>query len=161
MGLLKSLSDEIRLRHYSPKTLKAYSIWICKLRHFTRQKDPQKPTPEDVKAFLTFLAVKQKVSASSQNQAFNALWFFFRHVLKKEFRQPRDGLVRTKRKPHIPVVLSRQEIHAILQSLKYPYDLACKLLYGCGLRLSECLELRVQCFNFDAGVVAVSIFAEL
>ena len=111
-------------------------------------------TSSDVKEFLTFLAVTQKVSASSQNQAFNALLFFFRHVLKKEFGKI-DGVVRAKQKPYIPVVLSREEIHAIFQNLKYPYHLVGKLLYGCGLRLSECLTLRVQNFNFDAGVLTV------
>ena len=111
-------------------------------------------TTDDVKLFLTFLAVEQKVAASTQNQAFNALLFFFRHVLHKEFGEI-DGVVRAKRKPYIPVVLSREEIEAILQHLEPPYDLVMKLLYGCGLRVSECLNLRVQCFNFDARVLTV------
>jgi len=151
---LEGLSNEIEVRHYSPKTLKSYSTWIFKLRHFTRSKDPQALTPSDVKEFLTFLAVKQKVSASSQNQAFNALLFFFRHVLKKEFGRI-DGVVRAKHKPCIPVVLSRAEIDAIIRNLKYPHDLVTKLLYGCSLRLSGCLGLRAQSFNFDAGVLTV------
>jgi integron integrase len=107
-----------------------------------------------VKEFLTFLAVEQKVSASSQNQAFNALLFLFRHVLKKDFGRV-DGVVRAKQRPYIPVVLSRQEVDAVIRNLKYPYDLVGKLLYGCGLRLSECLSLRVQNFNFDAGVLTI------
>lgn len=151
---IEGLSNEIKVRHYSPKTLKSYSTWIFKLRHFTRSKDPKLLCSSDVKEFLTFLAVKQKVSASSQNQAFNALLFFFRHVLKKDFG-PVDGVVRAKQKPYIPVVLSREEIDAIIRKLRYPYDLVAKLLYGCGLRLTECLSLRVQSFNFDAGVLTV------
>ena len=151
---IEGLSNEIRVRHYSPKTLKSYSTWIFKLRHFTRSKDPQLLSSSDVKEFLTFLAVNQKLSASSQNQAFNALLFFFRHVLKKDFG-PVDGVVRAKQKPYIPVVLSREEVDAIIRNLKYPYDLVAKLLYGCGLRLTECLSLRVQNFNFDAGVLTV------
>jgi site-specific recombinase XerD len=99
-----------------------------------------------VKQFLTDLAVKRKVAASTQNQAFNALLFFFRHVLKKEFGKV-DGVMRAKRKPYIPVVLSREEIDAILSRLTSPYDLLVKLLYGCGLRLFECLYLRVH-FNW-------------
>jgi len=109
---------------------------------------------DDVKEYLTFLAVKRKVSASTQNQAFNALLFFFRHVMDKEFGKV-DGVVRAKQKPYIPVVLSREEIDAVLMHLSPPYDLVVKLLYGCGLRLFECLNLRVHCFNFDAEVLTV------
>jgi integron integrase len=80
--------------------------------------------------------------------------FFYRHVLNKEFGKV-EGVVRAKRKPYVPVVLSREEIETILQHLPPPYDLVVKLLYGCGLRLSECLQLRVQCFNVDAGVLTI------
>ena len=151
---LEELSNTIKVRHYSPKTLKSYSTWVRKLRAFCKSKDPETLSAEDVKAFLTFLAVKRKMSASSQNQAFNALLFFFRHVLGREFGKI-DGVVRAKQKPYIPVVLSRNEIDAIIETLKYPYDLVVKLLYGCGLRLFECLNLRVQSVNFDFGVLTV------
>jgi len=80
--------------------------------------------------------------------------FFFRHVLKKEFGKI-EGVVRAKRKPYIPVVLSREEIDRILQNLQYPFDLVVKLLYGCGLRLSECLKLRIHNFNFDHHVLTI------
>ena len=151
---LEGLKNEIQVRHYSVKTLKAYSLWAEKLRHFTKDKNPEALTIDDVKAFLTFLAVKKKVSASSQNQAFNGLLFFFRHVLKKEFGKV-DGVVRAKRKPYIPVVLSRDEVDRVLKNLSPPYDLVGKLLYGCGLRLSECMKLRVHNFNFDHDVLTV------
>jgi len=150
----KQLSNEIKVRHYSPKTLKSYSIWVRKLQYFSKSKDTALLSTTDVKDFLTFLAVKQKVSASSQNQAFNALLFFFRHVLNREFGKI-DGVVRAKRKQYIPVVLSREEIDAIVGNLKYPYDLVVKLLYGCGLRLFECLNLRVQSFSFDFSILAI------
>lgn len=78
----------------------------------------------------------------------------FRHVLKKEFGKI-DGVVRAKRKPYIPVVLSREEIDCIFQNLRQPYDLVVKLLYGCGLRLSECMKLRVHNFNFDHNVITI------
>jgi integron integrase len=107
-----------------------------------------------VKEFITHLAVECGVSASSQNQAFNALLFFFRNVLQKDFGEIR-GVVRAKRKPYIPVVLSRQEVDAVVRNLYPPYDLVAKLLYGCGLRLSECLKLRIHNFNLDAGVLTV------
>jgi integron integrase len=148
------LNNEIRVRHYSPKTLKSYSTWVRKLQAFTKSKNPEALSSSDVKEFLTFLAVKQKVSASSQNQAFNALLFVFRNVLKKDFGEI-DGVVRAKRRHYIPVVLSREEIDKIIKNLPYPYSLMVKLLYGCGLRLSECLNIRVNNFNFDAGVLTV------
>ena len=147
-------SNEIKVRHYSPKTLKSYGTWIHKFQYFCRSKEPDTLTVDDVKAFLTFLAVKQKVSASSQNQSFNALLFFFRHVLKREFGKI-EGVVRAKQKPYIPVVLSREEVDAIIGNLKYPYALVAKLLYGCGLRLFESLNLRIQDLNFDTCVLTV------
>ncbi len=125
-----------------------------KFQAFTHSKAAEFLSTDDVKEFLTFLAVTQKVSATTQNQAFNALLFFYRHVLRKEFGKV-DGVVRAKRKPYIPVVLSREEIDAVLKYLVPPYDLVVKLIYGCGLRLFECLGLRVHCMNFDAGVLTV------
>jgi integron integrase len=149
-----ALANEIKIRHYSSKTLSTYKGWVRKFQTFTKSKQPLSLATHDVKEFLTFLAVKSKVSSSTQNQAFNALLFFFRHVLGKEFGAV-DGVVRAKRKPYIPVVLSREEIDAIFTYLSPPYDLVVKLLYGCGLRLFECLNLRVHCFNFDALVLTV------
>jgi integron integrase len=148
------LANDIQVRHYSPKTLKAYRQWLQHFQTFTRSKDPAALSTTDVREFLTYLAVQRKVSASTQNQAFNALLFVYRHVLNKEFGQV-EGVVRAKRKPYVPVVLSRGEIETILQHLLPPYDLVVKLLYGCGLRVSECLQLRVQCLNFEAGVLTI------
>jgi integron integrase len=148
------LEDEIRVRHYSSKTLKTYKGWVQKFQIFTRSKNAELLSSDDVKEYLTFLAVKRKVSSTTQNQAFNSLLFLYRHVLGREFGKL-DGVVRAKRKPYIPVVLSREEIDSILRFLEPPYDLVVKLLYGCGLRLFECLGLRVQCMNFDAGILTV------
>ncbi|MDY6881666.1 MAG: integron integrase [Thermodesulfobacteriota bacterium] len=148
------LKAEISLRHYSPKTLRSYSGWIRRFQDYTRSKDTRLLTSVDVKDYLTFLAVKSKVSASSQNQAFHALLFFYRHVLKKDFGDQKE-VPRAKRKPHIPVVLSREEVDRIIEKLRYPYSLVVKLLYGCGLRLFECLNLRVGSFNFDTGILTV------
>ncbi|NVM23345.1 MAG: integron integrase [Desulfobacterales bacterium] len=148
------LKDEIVIRHYSPKTLRAYTGWARQFQGFTKSKYPRLLSPADVKDFLTFLATKRKVSASSQNQAFNALLFFFRHVLKKEFGEIK-GVPRAKKKPYIPVVLSREEIDSIISALALPYDLIVKMLYGCGLRISECMSLRVQSFNFDNLILTV------
>ncbi|MBI9088619.1 MAG: phage integrase N-terminal SAM-like domain-containing protein [Desulfobacterium sp.] len=145
---IADLADEIKVRHYSPKTLKSYRNWAYKLQAFLGSKAPESLDSEDVKRFLTHLAVEMKVSASSQNQAFNGLLFFYRHVLGREFGKI-EGVVRAKKRPYIPVVLSKDEVHRVLDNLPYPYDLLVKLLYGCGLRLFECLNLRVNNFNFD------------
>ena len=148
------LKNEISLRHYSVKTLRSYTGWVRRLQDYTKSKDLKLLSSQDVKDYLTFLAVKKKLSASSQNQAFNALLFFYRHVLKKEFAGFQD-IPRAKRKPYIPVVLSREEIDKIISNLSSPYDLITKVLYGCGLRLFECLNLRVGCMNFDTGILTV------
>ena len=148
------LVSEIKIRHYSPKTLKAYRGWIRQFQNFTKSKDYQKLSQKDVVDFLSYLAIEKQVSASSQNQAFNALLFLFKQVLKREFGEIK-GVARAKRKAYIPVVLSREEIDLIFDHLYDPVDLVAKLLYGCGLRLFECLNLRVQNFNFDAGILTI------
>lgn len=153
-AVYENLDSEIRLRHYSRKTLRAYRGWVRQFQGFTSSKNPRLLSDSDVKDFLTHLAVKRKVSASSQNQAFHSLLFFFRHVLKNEFGELKD-VPRAKRKPYIPVVLSREEVNSIVDALTYPYSLVVKLLYGCGLRLFECLNLRVQNFNYDHGVLTI------
>lgn len=154
IDVFEGLAREIKLRHYSPKTLKSYRGWVRRFQTFTQSKDYQSLSQQNVVAFLSDLAVEKKVSASSQNQAFNALLFLFRNVLDKEFGEIK-GVARAKRKPYIPVVLSREEIELIFDHLEEPIDLIAKLLYGCGLRLFECLNLRVHCFNFDAGILTV------
>ncbi|MBE9525853.1 MAG: integron integrase [Proteobacteria bacterium] len=154
MPVYKQLENEIKLRHYSPKTLKAYRTWTRQLQGYTKSKDYQNLCQHDVIDFLTWLAVERKVSASSQNQAFNALLFLFKQVLKKEFGEIK-GVTRAKRKPYIPVVLSRDEIDLILDHLNDPVNLVVKLLYGCGLRISEGVNLRIHNFNFDTGILTI------
>lgn len=141
-------------RSYSPATSECYVHWARKFQTFTHGKPPGQLATEDVKGFLTDLAVRRDVAASTQNQAFNALLFFFRHVLGREFGKV-DGVVRAKRRRHIPVVLSRDEIDGVVARLEPPIDLVVLLLYGCGLRVSEALGLRIQCFNLDEGILTV------
>jgi integron integrase len=151
---IEQLAAEIKIRHYSRKTLKTYADWARKFQRYLRDKPPGELSSIEVKEYLTYLAVKCRVAASTQNQAFNALLFLFRHVLKKDFGDQRD-VPRAKKSKYIPVVLSRQEVDAILNHLEYPFDLVVSLLYGCGLRLFECLCLRVQNFNFEDGILTV------
>lgn len=153
-AVLETMAAEIKVRHYSRKTLKTYANWSRQFQRFLKNKAPQELTGDDVKEYLTCLAVKCKVAASTQNQAFNSLLFFFRHGLKREFGELRN-VPRAKKSLYIPVVLSRPEIDAILAQLSYPFDLVVKLLFGCGLRQFECLQLRVRDFNFDAGKLTI------
>jgi integron integrase len=152
--VIDRLAGEIKTRHYSRKTLQAYVGWSRKFQLYLEHKSPGDLSSEDVKKYLTYLAVTRKVSASTQNQAFNALLFLFRHILKKDFGDHKE-VPRAKRSSYLPVVLTRDEINAVLRRLSPPYDLIVKMLYGCGLRLFECLKLRVQNFNFDEGVLTV------
>jgi len=148
------LRAAIMVRHYSPKTLKSYSAWARKFQGFVRNKSPSAVTVEDAKAFFSFLAVEKNISASSQNLAFNALLFLYRHVLGRDFGKV-EGVVRAKKRPYIPVVLSREEVERLIAHLPLPCDRVAKLLYGCGLRLFECLKLRVQDVDFDMGMLTV------
>ena len=152
--IIAKLAGEIKLRHYSRRTLQTYAHWSRQFQRFLKNKNPEELSPVDVKEYLTWLAVKCHVAASTQNQAFNSLLFLYRHALQKDFGRHTD-IPRAKKSLYIPVVLSRAEIDAILQHLSYPYNLVVNLLFGCGLRLFECLQLRVRDFNFDAGVLTV------
>lgn len=153
-ALLVVLAGEIKVRHYSRKTLKTYAHWSRQFQRFLKNKPPQELSTADVKEYLTYLAVKCKVAATTQNQAFNSLLFLFRHALKREFGVLKD-VPRAKKSLYIPMVLSMSEIDAILKQLYYPYNLIVKVLFGCGLRLFECLQIRVSDFNFDGGKLLV------
>jgi len=150
----RDLEAAILLRNYSPRTLEAYRFWLVKFQAFVRSRPTAELAGQEVRGFLSDLAVRQRVAASTQNQAFNALLFFYRHVLRREFGQL-DGVVRAKRHRYVPVVLSRSEVEALLGQLQPPYHLVGLLLYGCGLRLNECVNLRVQCFNLDSKLLTV------
>jgi site-specific recombinase XerD len=150
----RDLEGTIALRNYSRKTLAAYRLWVGKFQAFVRSRPTDELGADEVRGFLTELAVRYGVAAATQNQAFNALLFFYRHVLRREFGQL-DGVVRAKRHRYVPVVLSRAETEAILGELHPPYRLVGLLLYGCGLRLMECVNLRIQCFNLDSMLLTV------
>jgi len=151
---LKAMADEIKVRHYSRKTLKTYALWTRNFQIYLKNKPPADLGTDDVKEYLTFLAVTCKVAASTQNQAFNSLLFFFRNGLKREFGNLRD-VPRAKKSLYIPMVLSRAEVDAIINQLSYPFNLVVKLLFGCGLRQFECLQIRVGDFNFESGKLLV------
>lgn len=152
--LISKLADEIKVRHYSRKTLKTYAHWSRQFQRFLKNKSPQELSPADVKAYLTYLAVKCEVAASTQNQAFNSLLFLYRHALKIDFGFHKD-IPRAKKSLYIPQVLSMDQINAILKELYSPYSLFVKILFGCGLRMFECQRITVGDFNFETGKLLV------
>ena len=153
-GIVSKLADEIKTRHYSRNTLKHYANWTRKFESYLDHKDPTALSSDDVKRYLTYLAVNCKVSSSTQNQAFNALLFLYRHILRKDFGNHKD-VPRAKKSTYVPVVLSRDEVHDVLSRLGRPYQLVAKLQYGCGLRCFEAVKVRVKDLNFDAGVLTI------
>jgi integron integrase len=152
--LLDRLRVAIRTRHLSPRTEEAYVFWVRRYVVFHGKRHPAHLGAEDVARFVSSLALEGRVSASTQNQALSAVLFLYRNVLGVELPWL-DGLVRAKRPLHVPVVLSRDEVAAILAQLAVPHSLMAALLYGAGLRLLECLRLRVKDVDFDRCEVAV------
>ncbi len=148
------LRMEIKLRHYSVKTLKAYVFWVRTFAKYLKTRLPASLREEDAKKFLVYLATEEKVSGSTQNQAFSALLFFYTKVLRLEFRGLQDT-PRAKSSMTVPTVLSRNEVHSILAELDGVHKIFAQLMYGCGLRLGEALTLRVQDLDLDAGGLTV------
>jgi integron integrase len=140
--------------HYSPRTEETYCHWAKRYILFHLKRHPAEMGEGEINAFLTSLAVKEKVSASTQNQALCALLFLYRHVLKRELGD--FGEVVCARKPkRLPVVMTRDEVKAVLGHLIGDKWLMAGLMYGAGLRLMECLQLRVQEVDFQQGEVIV------
>jgi integron integrase len=133
----------IRQRHYSPSTEQAYVYWTRRHLEFHGGRDPAQMGAAEVKAFLTHLAVREKVSASTQNQAFSALLFLHRTVLQQELKGLEDT-PRAKSPFHIPLVLPREEVHSIIAELRGYLWLLASIIYGGGLRISEALLLRIK-----------------
>ncbi len=153
-AVIARLADDIKTRHYSRKTLQHYANWTRKFESYVMHKEPQQLSSQDVKNYLTFLAVNCRVSSSTQNLAFNALLFLYRHILKKDFGDQKD-VPRAKKSTYIPTVLSRQEIEQVFAGLRHPYRLIANIQYGCGLRRFEAMKVRVKDFDFDAGVLTI------
>ncbi len=145
--LLDQVRDAIRLKHYSYRTEETYVQWIRRYILFHNKRHPNEMGTPEIEAFLTHLAIEGQVSASTQNQALNAILFLYRHVLQQELDSRIDA-IRAKRPMRLPVVLSPEEARAIIQQTSGIYRLLLQLLYGSGLRLRECLELRIKDIDF-------------
>lgn len=152
--LLDQVRDAIRTRHMSYRTEEAYVHWIKRFIFFHGKRHPVEMGAAEVSAFLSALATDAHVSASTQNQALAALLFLYREVLAQDFGWLHD-VVRAERIPHLPVVLTREEVKAILGALRGRDWLMVMLLYGTGLRLKECLSLRVKDIDFGRNEITV------
>jgi integron integrase len=143
LRLLDQVRDRIRARHLSYRTEKTYLYWIPRFVWFHNLRPPRELGGPEVEAFLTSLAVQNRVSASTRNQALGAVLFLFREVL--ELKLPwLSSVVRAKRPVHLPVVLSRAEVQSVLANLQGTFWLIASMLYGSGMRINECLQLRVK-----------------
>jgi integron integrase len=152
--LLDQVRDAIRTRHLSYRTEEAYVHWIRRYILFHGKQHPAQMGAAEVSAFLSWLATEAHVSASTQNQALAALLFLYRRVLAQDFGWLND-VVRAKRTARLPVVLTRDEVKAILGALRGREWLMVMLLYGTGLRLRECLSLRVKDIDFSRNEITV------
>ena len=152
--LVDQVRAVIRLKHYSLRTEEAYWHWIKRFILFHGKRHPNEMAEAEVSAFLSHLAVDKNVAASTQNQALSALLFLYKEVLKSPLDWI-DGVQRAKRPSRLPVVFTREEVQAILRNLDGTKWLMASLLYGAGLRLTECLRLRVKDIDFGYNQIVV------
>ena len=154
--LLDEMRDLMRRRHYSIHTERAYHDWVKRYVRFhnMQSRDDLHHGEEKIETFLIYLARDRQVAASTQNQAMNALVFLYKHVLK----QPLSGETnadRARRKVRIPVVLTREETARVIALMSGVHQLIVKLLYGSGLRVTECLRLRIQDMDLEMKALMV------
>jgi integron integrase len=153
--LVDQIRNVIRMKHYSLSTEKTYIGWVKRYLVFHAMRHPRDMGVSDIEAFLSYLAVKEKVSASTQNQAFNALLFLYRDVLHIELNETIQAM-RAKKPSRIPLVMTRKEVAGVLAALDGTQRLMASMLYGCGLRLMECCRLRVK--DIDFAMHQITIF---
>ena len=145
---LHELRRILKIKHRSLQTEKSYTGWVTRFAGFCGHSPVSDLTDDDFSRYISFLAVKRQVSSATQNQAFNALLFFYRSVLRKNPRNLSQS-VRAKISTRLPEVLSRDEIGRIFRHLPEEYRLMCGLIYGGGLRINECLSLRIKDVDFS------------
>ncbi len=145
-GLIQRYREELQVRHYARRTVNTYEQWLRRFLRFHHLRHPREMGSAEVNAFLSHLAVERQVSASTQNQALAALLFLYRELLDRDLEL--EGVVRARKRPRLPVVLTPEEVSAVLQRLDGVEALVAGLLYGSGLRLIEALRLRVHDLDF-------------
>lgn len=152
--LLDQVRIIARLKHFSLRTEQAYVGWIRRFILFHNKRHPAEMAETEIREFITDLAVKRRVSASTQTVALSALLFLYRDVLKRELRYV-EGIERAKPSKRLPVVFSRSEVKSVFAHLSGTYHLIASLLYGAGLRLNEAIRLRVKDIDFAANQITV------
>jgi integron integrase len=146
-GLIQRYREELQARRYAARTVATYEQWLRRFLRFHQLRHPREMGSEEVNAFLTHLAVEGQVSASTQNQALSALLFLYRELLERDLDL--EGVVRARTKRRLPVVLSPEEVRAVLRRMDGVEGLVTEVLYGSGLRLMEALRLRVKDLDFE------------
>jgi len=152
--LLDLVRDRIRVKHYSIRTETQYVQWVRRFILFHGKRHPRDMGAPEVEPFLTHLAVEGHVAAATQNQALSALLFLYKEVLGVDLPWLND-VTRAKRPQRMPVVLTRDEVHAVLDRMAGVYGLMARLLYGTGMRLMECVRLRVKDVDFGRGEILI------
>jgi integron integrase len=152
--LLAQVRYALRSRHYSKRTEASYVVWIKRYIFFHNLRHPAEMAEAEVNQFLTHLAIKGRVSASTQNQALSALLFLYRYVLERPLGQLGE-VIRARKSKRLPVVLTRDEVKAVLCRLRGEQRLVAVLMYGTGMRLMECLRLRVKDVDFGADEILI------
>lgn len=152
--LLDQVREMIRTKHYSIRTEQCYVQWIRRYIFFHNKRHPKDMGTNEVNQFLTHLAVKDRVAASTQTQALCAIVFLYKYVLNTELGSL-DGLIRAKKKKNLPVVFTREEAGQVLANMSETHRLMANLLYGSGLRLMECIRLRVKDVDFGYDQIVV------
>jgi integron integrase len=147
--LMALVRRALRVRHLSRRTERAYAGWIRRFLQFHGMRHPSEMGAREIEDFLSYLAVSRKVAASTQNQALSALLFLYREVLDLSDRPDLDRIVHAKRLHRLPVILSPREVGLVLNEMRGVPGLVAQLLYGSGLRLLECLSLRVKDLDFS------------
>ena len=153
-ALIERARGVLRARHCSIRTEDSYLPWMRRFIGFHQGKDPRLLDSAVIEEFLTYLAVEERVAASTQNQALSAVAFLYRHVLKRRLSKL-EGIVHAKRPVRLPVVLTQEEVQRLLEFMSGRYKLMAGLLYGSGLRLMECVRLRVQDIDFGYRPITV------
>jgi integron integrase len=153
---MEVVQEAIRLRHLSYATEKHYIHWIRRFVRFHGKRHPKEMGEAEIVAFLSDLAIKRNCAPGTQNQALNAIVFLFRNVLGRELGEFKN-IHWARRRQRMPEVMTREEVSAVLGQLKRDFQkwLVASLLYGCGMRLSEALRLRVKDVDFGQGIIVI------